>query len=239
VKTRSVILFTSVVTGLLALALAPSTSAPAFAARDATTRIVTTTAVGIASGTPDTATINLAVETHATTAAAVLAANADRTQHVLDGVKFVGVPPENVRTSGVSLLPTIDVKGRISGYTVSTRLTVVTHDVPNAGKVIDAATQLAGDDIRVEGVALSIQDTGAVMRAARTDAVRRATTQAAELARAARAHLGGVRTITEVTQSPPASLQAVSFDTQAGAALPIAAGSQQLTVNVKVVYDLR
>jgi uncharacterized protein YggE len=31
----------------------------------------------------------------------------------------------------------------------------------------------------------------------------------------------------------------VSFDTQAGAALPIAAGSQQLTVNVKVVYDLR
>ncbi|MGZ4676351.1 MAG: SIMPL domain-containing protein [Acidimicrobiia bacterium] len=226
--------------GLIAAAttLAVTRPAPASAAGDPTGRRITTTATGTASGTPDTATIGLAVDSSAGSAADVLAANAQKTQRVLDGVKFVGVKSEDVRTDGVSLFPTFDKAGHVNGYTVSTHLTVKTHDVPNAGRVIDAAVKLAGNDIRVDTVALSIEDTGPVMRAARTDAVHAARTQAGELARAAGARLGPVRTIAEVSPTTPTSF-ALQRNMAADAAVPIAPGTEELTVQVKVVYELR
>jgi uncharacterized protein YggE len=159
---------------------------------------------------------------------------------VIDGTRFVGVAPRDIRTSDVSLFPTFDTAGRIDGFSVSSQLTVTSHDVPRAGKVIDAATQLAGDDIRVNDVSLSIGDTGDLVRRARLRAVRSARTQAGQLARAAGARLGPVHRIVETRSMPTGGLSAPS-ETRfaADSALPIEPGRQELEIRVKVVYELR
>ncbi len=212
---------------------------PAGAARSAP-HTVTTEATGTASGVPDTATIVLGVDTHATTAAEALATNATKTKGVIDAMMFVGVKEDDIATSGISLSPTFDGKGHITGYAVSTRMTAKTHDVPGAGKVIDAAAKLAGDDVRVESVSLTIEDTGAVLRRARTEAVRTAHEQADQLAQAAGARLAGVRSIVEHRrQTAPEYGAAIALHSDAVTSIPVAPGTQDLEIQVKVVYALQ
>lgn len=212
----------------------------ATAATDHTVRTITGTATGTATGVPDTATISLGADSRASSATEALAKNADRVDGVTRAMLFVGVKHEDIQTSNVSVFPTFDDHGRITGYSVSTRMTAKTHDVPNAGKVIDAAAKLGGDDLRVDAINLSIEDTGPVVRAARRRAVEAAHDQASQLAHAAKVGLGRVRTIVEQPRPaafPIARLSAGDISEQKSA-IPISAGTQDLTIDVKVVYDV-
>ena len=153
---------------------------------------------------PDTLTMTLGVESRAPSAQAALAQNSDRSTKVIEALKASGVAPKDLQTTQLSLNPTFNRQGRIDGYSVSNMVTAKVHDVANAGTVVDAAAAQAGDDIRVQGVALSIEDTGKLVAAARADAVTRARTQARQLARAADVRLGPVEKITERRAAPPA-----------------------------------
>lgn len=229
----------AILLGAVALTAGGCTAASAGAASDPPGRTITGTATGAATGVPDTAIISLGAESRGSTATEALQANAKRVRGVIDAMTFVGVKPADIQTSNVSLFPTFDLKGRITGYSVSTRMTAKSHDVANAGKVIDAAAQLAGDDLRVDSIALTIEDTGPVVRAARRKAVRAAHDQATQLARAASVKLGDVRTIVEHRgTTPPVRLQAAFAADAAREAIPISAGTQDLEITVKVVYDI-
>jgi uncharacterized protein YggE len=112
------------------------------------------------------------------------------------------------------------------------------HDVANGGRVVDAAAAQAGDDIRVQGVALSIEDTSSLVARARSQAVVQARTQAHELARAARVRLGPVERITE--HRSPAPLSALRLAaSDAAQSSPIEPGTQTLSVDVTVVFGIR
>ncbi len=229
----------AILLGTVALTAGGCTAASAGAASTPPARTITGTATGAATGVPDTAIIALGAESRGSTATEALQANAKRVKGVIDAMTFVGVKPADIQTSNVSLFPTFDAKGRITGYSVSTRMTAKSHDVPNAGKVIDAAAQLAGDDLRVDSIALTIEDTGPVVRAARRKAVRAAHDQAAQLARAASVKLGDVRTIVEERGgTPPVHQLARNANLAARDAIPISAGTQDLEITVKVVYDI-
>lgn len=240
---RATVRFLLMLVGAVAVAALASGGADtvAAAATDRTVRTITGTATGTATGVPDTATISLGADSRAGSATEALAKNADRVDGVTRAMLFVGVKQEDIQTSNVSVFPTFDDHGRITGYSVSTRMTAKTHDVPNAGKVIDAAAKLGGDDLRVDTITLSIEDTGPVVRAARRRAVESAHDQASQLARAAKIGLGRVRTIVEEqspASSPLARVSAADLSQQRSA-IPISAGTQDLTINVKVVYDIR
>ena len=204
------------------------------------TRTITGTATGKWSGTPDTLTVTLGVDSRGPSAQAALAENADRATKVIAALKAAGVAPKDLQTSQLSLYPTFDQRGRITGYSVSNVVTAKVHDVPNAGKVVDAAAAQAGDDIRVQGVTLSIDDPVMFMAAARMDAVKRARAQATQLAHAAGVKLGEVRKITEARAPVPfnqfASPQAFRA---AATSTPIEPGSQELTVDVTIVFGIR
>ncbi len=224
--------------GSLACIAGGCTTTSANAASGESNRTISGTATGAATGVPDTATIGLGAETRATTATEALTANAKRVQGVIDAMQLVGVKKSEIQTSNVSLYPTFDTKGRINGYTVSTRMTAKTHDIPNAGRIIDAAAQLAGDDLRVDSVALSIEDTGSVVQAARRRAVRAAHDQARQLARAAGVQLGSVRSIVEPRRSTVTARPFAADAFSAREAIPISAGTQDLEITVKVVYGI-
>ena len=223
---------------LLGSAVAPS-GGVASAAVDRSVRTITGTSTGTATGVPDTATISLGADSKAASATAALDANAQRVDSITKAMLFVGVKETDIQTSNISLFPTFDTRGRITGYTVSTRVTAKTHDVPGAGKVIDAAAKLAGDDLRVDNIALSIEDTGPVVRTARAKAVTAAHDQAAQLARAAGVRLGRVRSIVEERDANPSVARFAALDQSAErAGVPVSPGTQDLQIRVKVVYEI-
>ena len=234
-------LLTTLGAAVVLLAAAGCTNANAGAATDHTVRTITGTATGTATGVPDTATIGLGADSHGASATEALTNNAKRVEGVIAAMRFVGVAEKDIQTTNISVYPAFDNRGRITGYTVSTRMSAKTHDVPGAGKVIDAAAKLAGDDLRVDSINLSIEDTGPVVRAARTKAVVAAHDQAAQLAKAAHVGLGAVRTIVEQQDQQNVFPQAASARMLAdqAAAIPVSAGTQDLQIHVKVVYEIQ
>jgi uncharacterized protein len=213
-------------------ATAPTTTPPVPAA----TRTITVTGHGEASGTPDLAELTIGVSSHAKTAADALSAMSDRANKLTAVIKDSGVADKDVQTTGLSL-PTTDNAGQIIGYEASTSVVASIRDISKVGPTIDAATQQVGDDVRLDGVSFSFQDTGSLMSAARGDAVKQARADAEELATAAGVQLGDVESISEGTTVTPFPAAAASA-TQA-ASVPVQPGSQSVSVDVTMVFELR
>jgi uncharacterized protein YggE len=196
---------------------------------------ITTRGVGTVAGTPDTLTVVLGVQTRAPSAADALADNNTRATGLLDVLRGRGVADRDLRTSGLSISPTFDTDGRITGYEVTNQVTATLRDVAGAGALIDAAAQAAGDAVRVQQISFGIDDDARPRAEARADAVRQAVTQARQLADAAEVGLGPILSITEVTEGRP-PVPAARMDAGAQAAVPIEPGTQDVSVSVEVVH---
>jgi len=197
---------------------------------------------GTKSGKPDTATVTLGVQTSDPSASAALSKNNAEANALIAALKTKGVADDDMQTSDLSISPNWDNHGHITGYSVSNTVTVTLHDLSSAGAIIDDAAAKVGDDVRFDGVALSIAKTNKLMEAARADAVRDAITQAQQLAKAAGVKLGAIRTIDDTGSTSPQPLyfsdkQALAAGS-AAAPTPIEAGSQQLSFDVNVVFDI-
>ncbi len=208
-------------------------------ATDPTARLITAQATGTVTGTPDVVTISLGVETRSPSAQTALDENNRLATDVINVVKEKGVAPEDLQTSQLSIYPSYDDKGAVTGYQVTNIVTAKLRDIGGAGALIDAAGQAAGDAVRVQQLSFSIDDDSELRANARADAVRRAQAQAKQLADAAGIALGPIHSITE---SPIAGTvvypqAAMAADSAAGS-VPIEPGSQQLQVSVQVVYEI-
>lgn len=203
--------------------------------------VIVVTGHGNAEGTPDLMTVHLSIDTHGTTAEAAMAQNNDLAQKAIDALEFAGVAEKDMQTANLNVYPTFDEKGRrITGYNVSNALTAKLRDLDLAGTVIDAASKAAGDAIRLNGIAFSIDEPDALLDTARAGAVERALAQAQVMAEAAGTELGKVRSIEEttaVTPSPEELGRRVAFD-EAAAGVPIQPGTQELGVDVTVTIEL-
>jgi hypothetical protein len=201
---------------------------------------ITAQGTGRVKGQPDLLTLLLGVETRAASSEAALKDNSNRANALIDTLKGHGVAAADIATSQLSISPTYDNNGqRITGYQVSNLVTARLHDLRGAGAVIDAAAGAAGDAIRIQQVALTFDDDSARPATARADAVRRAHDQADQMAKAAGVRLGKVRSISEGTSVSPQPYPLRGAGLAAGAPpTPIQPGTQELTVDVNVVYDI-
>ena len=216
-----------------------ATQGAAAARPDTRPRTITGTATGKIEGVPDTLTITLGVESHAGSAQEAMAQNADRANKVIMALVASGLTEKDLQTTQLSLSPTYDKYSRINGYSVSSVVTAKVHDVRNGGKFVDAAVAQAGNDIRVQGITLSIEDTGKLVAAARADAVKRARAQAVQLARGADVRLGEVEKITERRPDSFGMFNVQSLRSDATAlSAPIEPGTQELSVDVTVVFAI-
>ncbi len=204
-------------------------------------RSVTGSATGRVVATPDTLTLTIGVQSRAGSAQEALARNSDRAGKVIEVLLGAGVDQKDLQTSELSINPVFDDGGRqVTAYEVSNLVTAKVHKIGDAGKIIDAAAGVAGDDIRFEGVRFSIDDTSKFVEAARTDAVKRARTQAEQLATAAGVELGDVQTISETSTlpGPPILAEKAAASAPSGAP-PVQPGTQELTVQVTVVFAIK
>jgi uncharacterized protein len=205
-------------------------------------RTVTVTADGTASGTPDTAIVQLGVQTQAATANDSLEQANEKAGRLLDALKFSGVKQEDITTTNVFVYPQYGSDGRaINGYQAGNTVSVKIRDVAKAGTIIDAAAGVVGDEIVLQGVSFTIDDTGSLRQAAREDAVKNTRSQADQLAAASGLKVGDIVSIIE--GSVPGSLPPIPFVEQAAgdraaASVPLEPGQQELNLSVTVVYEL-
>jgi len=207
---------------------------------------ITAQGVGKATGVPDTITVGFSLHTEGASAQETLADNSGRTQSVLDALKGQGVDDKDVQTTNVSVGPRYDNRNppRIIGYAADNAFVVKLRDLGKAGAQIDALVGVGGDALQVQGIGFSIGDPTATLAQARADAVKRAADQAKQMADAAGAQLGALRSISEVPVTPANPYQYNSFAAagiarDASQPVPIQPGSQDLSVTVTVVFDIR
>lgn len=218
------------VTSVVSTSIAPATDG---------SRVIVVKAVGKVTGTPDTVSIQIGVQTTAPTAGAALDANSAKANAVIAVLKGKGVADPDLQTSDLSISPTYTDSGNtITGYQVTNTLTVTLHGIDRAGAIIDAAQSAAGDAIRINQLSFSIDDSSSLRTAARTDAVKQATASATELAAAAGVALGQVVSITEDPDNGTVTPIYAAADSAAGGSVPIQAGSQDLTVTVQMVFAI-
>lgn len=202
-------------------------------------RTITVVGQGTASAPPDAAVVRLGVQTSAATANDALDAANRSAQTVIDLVTESGVDDSDVQTTDVSVWPRYSNDGTaITGYEASNRVVVTVRDLDSVGSLIDAATGLVGNDIRIDGLSFVLDDASAVDGEARTNAVADARARAEGYAEAAGIELGEVLAISEtsVMDSPQPVYSGAAEDSSDR--VPIASGEQTRSASVTVVYAI-
>jgi hypothetical protein len=205
-------------------------------------RTITVYASGLVRGVPDVMELTLGVDTRARSAAEALGRNSELARKVIDVLREAGVAEPDVQTSDLSVAPVYDDDGaEVIAYAVSNLVSAKIRDLDRVGTVVDAAAEVAGDEIVVNGLYFSFDDNTELVARARKDAVERARAQAEQLAKAAGVELGSLLSLTE--DSAPVG-RAIEADESTHAAAPDAAppvnpGSQTLSVQVTLVYEIR
>jgi uncharacterized protein YggE len=212
---------------------------PAAGSNGSTASTITVTGNGTATGTPDELQLSLEVDTQASSVSDALdAANQDMIQ-VRDALLKSGVPAAALQTTGMNIQPQYDQNSKITGYSVTESLSAELHGLASAGQAITDAADAGGNATRIDSVQLDLTDQSAkLLAAARADAFRDAQAQAEQYARAAGRKLGTVLSITDEGSSGISGpiLPAAMFVDRS--AVPISAGSAQLTASVAVVWQL-
>jgi uncharacterized protein YggE len=195
---------------------------------------------GEVEGTPDVMTVTMGVQTIDPSAQAAMQRNNDRANALIDALKAKGVAKKDIQTVDLNVSPNFDKNFHVIGYSASNTVTAKLRDLSKAGEVIDAAALTAGQDVRLQGVTFSIDNTSTLVAQARADAIKDALAQGKQFATAAGVTLGPIRTIDDTGTALPQP-QTFSSGTalrDAAAAVPVEAGSQQLSVDVTVVFDI-
>ena len=190
-------------------------------------------------GVPDVLTMTLGVGTRGDSVGEALNRNNEAIRKVMDVLRDGDVDEKDIQTSSFSISPSYDDNGEIDGYQVSNLVTVQLRDLEKAGSLIDKAAAAGGDDVVMRGVSFGFDDTSALVAQARTDAVKRARTQAEQLAEAAGVTLVEVRTINESSYDPGPVAAAPEAEARAADGVAIAPGSEELSVQVTIVYAIR
>ncbi len=203
-------------------------------------RTVTGNGTGTVRGTPDTMTLQLGVSTRGTTVGQALTKNSGEAAQLVQVLRDAGVDPSDIQTSNFAISPEYDKDNRqIVAYTVTNSVTVTIRDLGKVGAIVDRATAVAADDIVVDSLYFALDDSSKLVATARVAAVKEAKDQAAQLAAAAGVELGDLQTITETSEPSPRPLAAGTARTPESAAPPIQPGSEELSVQVVVVYAIK
>lgn len=195
---------------------------------------------------PDLVTIGAGVSTQAPTAVEAMRQNAVEMQSVIERILALGVPEEDIQTTGISLNAQYEYiretqRNVFRGYQVSNRVSVKLREIDETGAVLDAlvvagATDLSGPDF-------SIEDDEAATDAARASAVARA--QARAEAYAAMLGYNGVKVleINEALQgrAPPQQMamrESADAITLTSSSAPVQPGMVSTGVSITIKYEM-
>lgn len=130
---------------------------------------------GTATGEPDIAVISMSALVLADSMANARNKAARTIAAIMSVLQDAGVADSDVRTSRFSISPRYnylkDKKAKLIGYEVSNTISVTARDLDGVGALLDRVADAGGDATRVNGVSFRVEDTAALEREARINAI--------------------------------------------------------------------
>lgn len=206
-------------------------------------RTVTVNAEGKVTVIPDTTRINISAVTDGKTADEVQQKNTETMNKVLDYVKSTGVEAKDVKTTFYNLYPRYDyIEGRQipAGFSLTQGVEIKVRDLKKVGEIVTGTVARGAN--QVSGIEFFVDDPEMARAEARAEAFEKAKTKAKEAAQLAGVRLGDVVTFSESTSGEPPIFyeKAYGLGIGGGGGLPdTQAGSQEITVSVNVVFEIR
>jgi uncharacterized protein len=201
---------------------------------------ITVTGTGTVTGTPDQLILSMGVQTNASSVSIALRQANEAANRVIRSLKAGGVRAADIQTSGLSIQPNYTSGSHVpAGYGVSEQLTATLRDLHKAGSQIQAAANAGGNATTVNGVSLNLADTSHLLARARVAAVRDAQAKASQFARGFSRPLGRVISVSDQSQVfPYPQFGSATAMPRSASSVPVSPGSQQVSVQITVVYAI-
>ena len=191
--------------------------------------------------TPDIAQVTIGVSSRANTPQAARQDNAQAMNATLDAILALGIEEKDIQTSNMNMYNTYGDYGTVTGYRMSTDLTITVRDITKAGEVVDAA--IAAGSNELGGVKYLVSNRDELYNQALSDAVELARQKAEDLAAAAGKQVGMVKQITE-TSDAATTRRTYDMNADTGGASAerlktvIQPGSTSIDAEVQVIFAL-
>jgi len=214
-----------------------------------TARTITISAEGKVVAKPDIAKFSFSVVSEGEDPQKIAEENNIKINKAIDFVKAQNIDEKDIKTTQYNLSPRYEYdkiarKSYISGYTLTQTVSVKIRDFNIIGKVINGLPELGIN--QMDAISFDIDEPEKYLAEARNEAFKKAKAKAQEMAFQNGVKLGKVVTFYEYQNSPlyynrnyfgkgESSIIPMSVES-----LPsIQPGSQEVTVNVSVVYKLK
>lgn len=193
---------------------------------------------------PDQAELALGVVTQAATGQAASSQNAQKVDAVLSQLKKLLGQGAEIKTLSYSLSPNYRYpkeggEPTISGYTASNTIQVKTGDLPQVGKLIDAATQSGANS--VQSLRFTLKDEQAALSQALREAALKARAKADALASALKVRIVRVVQVDEGGQPMrPMFAEAMMARTavESKAPTPVEPGTVEVQAMVSLIVEI-
>lgn len=204
-------------------------------------RQVTVVGQGEIKARPDTAYVQIGVETDAKTTQEALDENNQQVNAIMRKLSDLGIAETDVQTRNFNIYANYDNNGRrIRAYHVGNTVAVTIRDLDQTGELLDQVVQVGANSIY--GIRFGVDDPSALLDQARDKALADAQAKAEQMAQSTDANLGEVIEITEnigATPPMPMVLDRALAQEESASAVPVATGEQNFNVNVQVTFELR
>lgn len=214
-------------------------------ARDSGERRIAVSGVGEVAAAPDIAHLTVGASATARTAKAALDQTSDAVAAIMDGLKAAGLAEADIRTVGLSLSPRWERRRRAdgsmenvqAGFQARNSLMVTCRDLAKLGELLDQLAKAGANEIG--GIKFDIDERASQEDQARRLAVEDAKRKAALLAEQSGASLGAIMQIVEGGRGPiPQPLMRAEMAMAASDAVPVAAGTQTVRIDVSTIWAL-
>lgn len=208
---------------------------------------ISVTGEGKAATTPDIALLGLGVEAQSKSVGDAQNTARQAMSRVRQALSALGVEDKDIKTISYAIQPVYQYIQRenrqeLIGYRVSDRISVKIRKISDAGKVIDAAAEAGGNNVRIDSIGFTVNDPTPQKNEAREKAVRDAMAKARQMAELAGVKLGKAMFITEsgFVQPPPrpfpmpmaARAEAIAAPTE------ISPGEAEIQVQVQILFAI-
>lgn len=209
---------------------------------DADEATLTVTGSGIATVTPDKASIAIGVQTADSSSKTAQDKNSKDVNNVIGALLDYGVKEKDISTSSFDLYANYDYSKDVSeltGYTATTLLTVKNLDVKDVGELLEKAAE-AGVN-QVNGISFDYTETEAAYDKALDAAMDRAQEKAEKLAAREGCRLGKILSVSEGDSNGSAAYtgaRAYKESAMADGGMNVMPGESDVTATVTVTYQL-
>jgi uncharacterized protein YggE len=196
---------------------------------------LTVNTLGSVSVTPDELILQTSVNANGPDAASALTSDNQLATHLITQLTSEGISKSDIQTSFFNISPTYSFSGVITGYRVSNDISITLRNLNTAGQLIDNAVGTIGSSGTIQSVSFGASNQTQLDGQAKSKAINQAIGEAGEMAAAAGKKLAGICSISDQTQN---NFSQPEFAYLSSSTTPIEPGSQNITAEVQVVFEL-